>query len=90
MRGRGFRFPSRVYGNFLSDAMTRDYVLSVLDNVQTGVSEIYFHPALLPAQPDPAKSRASGSLRFCSIRDVRLKMEELGITPATYFDLDRI
>jgi len=89
MRGRGFKFPSRVYGNFLTGAMTRDYVLSVLDNVRDGVSEIYFHPALSFDHHDQGKVQRLRELSILLDPDVRLKMEKLGINPATYSDLDR-
>jgi hopanoid biosynthesis associated protein HpnK len=89
LRGRGFRFPSRVYGNFLSGAMTREYVLSVLDHVRTGISEIYFHPALLFDHADTGKVQHLLELSILLDPDVRSRMEKLGITPATYFDLDK-
>jgi predicted glycoside hydrolase/deacetylase ChbG (UPF0249 family) len=88
LQGRGFKFPSRVYGNFLSDAMTRDYVLAVLNHIKTGFSEIYFHPAFLPGALGPGKVQRLRELAILLDPGVRLKMEELGITPATYFDLD--
>jgi len=89
MRERGFKFPSRVYGNFLTGAMTREYVLSVLDNVRDGISEMYFHPALSFDHPDQGKVQRFRELSILLDPDVRLKMEKLGITPATYSDLDR-
>ena len=69
--------------------MTREYVLSVLDNVRDGISEIYFHPALLFDDPDQGKVQRLRELSILLDPDVRLKIEKLGITPATYSDLDR-
>lgn len=43
---RGFFFPERVYGHFLSGAMSLDYVLFVLDQLSATTNEIYFHPAV--------------------------------------------
>jgi chitin disaccharide deacetylase len=89
MRGREFKFPSRAYGNFLSGAMTREYVLSALDYVPAGISEIYFHPALLFDTLSTDNVQRHREFSILLDQDVRLKMELLGITPATYFDLDR-
>lgn len=89
MRGRRFKFPSPVYGNFLTGAMTREYVLSVLDHVRDGISEMYFHPALSFGHPDPGEVQRLREFSILLDPDVRLKMEKLGITPATYSDLDR-
>jgi chitin disaccharide deacetylase len=43
---RGFSFPERVYGHFLSGAMTLEYVLLVLDHLSARTNELYFHPEL--------------------------------------------
>ena len=43
---RGFSFPERVYGHFLSGGMTLEYVLLVLDHLSARTNEIYFHPEL--------------------------------------------
>ncbi len=43
---RGFVFPHRVYGNLLTGNMSLEYVLSLLEGLPPGTSELYFHPAL--------------------------------------------
>ncbi|MFZ2447806.1 MAG: hopanoid biosynthesis-associated protein HpnK [Syntrophobacteraceae bacterium] len=91
LRGRGFGFASRVYGNLLTGNISREYVLSALDKVPPGVSEIYFHPALLPdpGPDDPKKVQLLRELVILLDPEVRSKIDTLGILPANYLDLDR-
>jgi len=89
--GRGFKFPARVYGNFLSGAMTGDYVLSILEKLPIGISEVYLHPAFF-ADPDPdnvKEFQLMRELRILLDPRIRSKMNMLGIVPAAYSDLDR-
>ncbi|MEM5788132.1 MAG: hopanoid biosynthesis-associated protein HpnK [Syntrophobacteraceae bacterium] len=91
LRKNGFRAPLKVYGNFLTGSMGRAYMLSMLEKLPAGVSEIYCHPALLPGHAEHS-SRELQLLRELGIlldTEVRSKINRLGITPATYFDLDR-
>ncbi len=92
LRRHKFRFPGRVYGNFLSGAMSTEYVLSVLDGVPDGVSEIYFHPALLSAdsQGDYKAIQLIRELHILLDSDLRSRIRRNNIVPVTYFDLDRI
>ena len=90
LRRRGFIFPQRVYGNLMTGNMSLEYVLSLLDSLPQGTSEIYFHPAL-PCSPSTYDARQLQRFREFSILidpDVRSKIERLGIIPSTYFDLD--
>jgi hopanoid biosynthesis associated protein HpnK len=109
LQKRGFIFPNRVYGNMLTGNMSVEYVLSLLDSLPQGVSEIYFHPAipcspqttaggserLLEAGPAPSPRDISKQLQklrefFILIdRDVRSKIDRLGIILSTYFDLGK-
>jgi hypothetical protein len=71
--------------------MSIEYVLSLLDSLPQGTSEIYFHPAL-PRSPSTYDARQFQSLRELSILIdpyVRSKIERLGIIPSTYFDLEK-
>lgn len=45
---RGIRFPAEVKGLLNSGRMTEAYLLSLLDDLQPGTTEIYFHPGCLP------------------------------------------
>jgi hopanoid biosynthesis associated protein HpnK len=90
LRKHGFVFPQRVYGNLLTGKMSLEYVLSLLDGLPQGGSEIYFHPAL-PCSPARSDSRQFQQFReLCILIDpcVRSKIERLGIIPSTYFDLE--
>ncbi len=92
LRKRGFRFPGRTYGNVMTGSLNREYVLSLLERVPQGVSEIYFHPAI-PAdgsQPDRQKTQLLRELNILLDAEVSAKMKKLGIVPAAYKDLDAI
>ncbi len=85
LRRQGFVFPGRVYGNLLTGRMSREYVLSLLDGVPPGFSEIYFHPSL----PDSARdTQPFRELSILMDPDVRSKIDRLGIILSTYFDLE--
>ncbi len=92
LRRRGFIFPQRVYGNLLTGNMNVEYVLSLVDSLPRGVSEIYFHPAL-PCSPvsvhDEAQLQRFRELSILIDRDVRSKIDRLGIILSTYFDLEK-
>ncbi len=87
---RGFLFPARVYGNLLTGNMSREYVLSLLDRLPNGTSEIYFHPALIESQSeiDTGKLQLLRELTILLDSEIRLKIQRLGIIPASYFDLN--
>ncbi|MCE5332988.1 MAG: hopanoid biosynthesis-associated protein HpnK [Desulfobacteraceae bacterium] len=92
LRASGIAFPLTTYGHFVTGAAGREYVLSILNRVRDGASEINFHPDVLQAG---AHVERIGLQRFRELRilldpEIRARMKELGIIPATYFDLDRI
>jgi hopanoid biosynthesis associated protein HpnK len=99
LRKRGFIFPHRVYGNMLTGRMSTEYILSLLDGLPQGTSEIYFHPALSGSLPMSAVRaiRAGGHAAPQRFRDfsilidpdVRSKIDRLGIILSTYFDLEK-
>ncbi len=74
----------------MTGKMSLEYVLSLLDSLPQGESEIYFHPAL-PCSPSMRNVRQFQQFReLCILIDprVRSKIERLGIIPSTYFDLE--
>jgi hopanoid biosynthesis associated protein HpnK len=85
LRRKGFIFPGRVYGNLLTGKMSREYVLSLLDGVPRGFSELYFHPSLPCSEEDGPRSR---ELSILMDPGVRSKIDRLGIILSTYFDLE--
>jgi len=44
----GIRYASEVKGVLNSGRMTEEYILNIIDGVQEGLTEIYFHPGILP------------------------------------------
>ena len=86
LRRQGFIFPGRVYGNLLTGKMSREYVLSLLDGVPRGFSELYFHPSLPGSEKDVQRFR---ELSILIDPGVRSKIDRLGIILSTYFDLER-
>jgi hopanoid biosynthesis associated protein HpnK len=86
LRKHGFVFPQRVYGHLLTGKMSRGYVLSLLDRVPPGFSELYFHPSVSSSKKDSQRFR-----EFSILTDpgVRSKIDRLGIVLSTYFDLDK-
>ncbi len=48
LRDKGFCFTDRVYGLLQSGDMNTKYVTSLLSNLPEGVSELYFHPCIMP------------------------------------------
>ncbi|MFA7405317.1 MAG: hopanoid biosynthesis-associated protein HpnK [Pelobacteraceae bacterium] len=44
----GIRYASEVKGVLNSGRMTEEYLLNIIDGVQEGLTEIYFHPGILP------------------------------------------
>ena len=86
LRRQGFIFPRRVYGNLLTGKMSREYVLSLLDGVPRGFSELYFHPSLPGSEKDVQRFR---ELSILVDPGVRSKIDRLGIILSTYFDLEK-
>lgn len=50
LRKHGFRFADVVYGLLQSGNMHESYVVSLLNNLKNGISEVYFHPDSLPSE----------------------------------------
>jgi hopanoid biosynthesis associated protein HpnK len=99
LQTRGFVFPKRVYGNFLTGKMSLKYVFSLVDTLPHGVSEIYFHPdlpssALTGDGAERPGGAAAARQRFRELSilidsDLRSKIDRLGIILSTYFDLGK-
>ncbi|MDR3566676.1 MAG: hopanoid biosynthesis-associated protein HpnK [Syntrophobacteraceae bacterium] len=88
---RGFIFPRTVYGNLLTGNVSLEYVLSVLDRLPHGTSELYFHPALPCGPPGDADRQLLQRFRELAILlhpDVRSTIDRLGVRLSTYSDLE--
>ena len=91
LRASGFVYAERVYGNLHSGEMDEQYFLYMLDNLHADTNEIYFHPAVYPADC-PLNAAAQQSMReFAALMSpaVRRRVHEFGITLMNYFDLEQ-
>jgi hopanoid biosynthesis associated protein HpnK len=79
-----------VFGIRHSGHMTRERVLDLLDDVPSGLSEMYFHPATGPWEgidPQIVDYDFAGELRALTSEDVRAKIAASGIRTVAYSDL---
>lgn len=83
----GIRHAAEVKGVLNSGRMTEEYILNILDGLQDGVTEIYFHPGILPdaeitrRMPD---YHHMDELAAITSPAVRQKLKELQITVQNY------
>jgi hopanoid biosynthesis associated protein HpnK len=89
----GFSFTDRVYGLLQHGDMDSDYVKYLLGNLPGGVTEMYFHPCVLPCQeftrwmPDYHPTEELGVLTG---REIKELMETKSIQLANYTALHTI
>jgi hopanoid biosynthesis associated protein HpnK len=81
-----FIFPVRVYGHLCSGEMTEEIVLSILDHLQSGINEIYFHPAIFAAGEvlDCEQLQCRKEFDILMSKKVRAKLAKLGCNPTSY------
>jgi len=83
----GIRYAGEVKGVLNSGRMTEEYLLNIVDDLNDGLTEIYFHPGILPdaeitrRMPD---YRHEDELAAILSPALRLKLSELGITVQNY------
>jgi hopanoid biosynthesis associated protein HpnK len=83
----GIKYASEVKGVLNSGRMTEDYILKIIDGVQEGLTEIYFHPGILPdaeisrRMPD---YRHQEELAAITSPLVRQRLQELQIQVQNY------
>ena len=83
----GIRYAAEVKGLLNSGHMTREYILNILDGLEEGMTEIYFHPGILPdaeitrRMPD---YRHEAELAAITSPDVSQKLATLGIELVNY------
>ena len=81
------RYAAEVKGVLNSGRMTEEYILNILDGLKDGLTEIYFHPGILPdaeitrRMPD---YRHMDELAAITSPAVRQKLKELQITVQNY------
>src|SRR5215471_3909623 len=91
LRASGFVYTERVYGNLHSGQMDEQYFLYMLDNLRTDNNEIYFHPAVYPADCLLTAAAQQSMREFAALTSpsVRRRAHELGIMLTNYFDLEQ-
>lgn len=83
----GIRYADEVKGVLNSGRMTEEYILQVLDGLQEGLTEIYFHPGILPDKEITRRMpdyRHADELAAITSPLVRRKLAELNIGLENY------
>ena len=86
----GIRHPDRMFGLHQTGHVSEDYLLTVLADLPSGVSEVYCHPALIDEEarrwrpPDYASQQELAALTSPRVREA---VERSGIELITYRDL---
>ena len=89
LRAADFVYAERVYGTLHSGQMDAQYVLYMLNHLHATTNEIYFHPAVYPADCMLNAAGQQGRQEFTALTSpsVRRRTQELGIELMNYFDL---
>jgi hopanoid biosynthesis associated protein HpnK len=83
----GIQYAAEVKGVLNSGRMTEEYILNIIDELQEGLTEIYFHPGILPdaeisrRMPD---YRHQEELAAITSPTVRRRLEQLQIQVQNY------
>jgi len=83
----GLRHACEVKGVLNSGRMTEQYILQILDGLQEGTTEIYFHPGILPDEEITRRMpdyRHGEELNAILSPRIRNKLEQLGIELVNY------
>jgi hopanoid biosynthesis associated protein HpnK len=83
----GIRYAGEVKGVLNSGRMTEGYLLNILDGLEEGLTEIYFHPGVLPDEEITRRMpdyRHAEELAAITSALVRQKLEKLGIELYNY------
>lgn len=87
LRLRGIGHAGEVKGVLNSGRMTETYVLSLLDGLKSGLTELYFHPGVLPddeiTRRMPGYRHPDELAAICSPR-IRQRLSELDIRVVNY------
>src|SRR5262245_41322349 len=89
LRGADFVYAERVYGTLHSGQMDEQYFLYTLDNLQATTNEIYFHPAVYPADCPLNAAEQQGMREFAALTSpcICRRAHELGIELVNYLDI---
>ena len=87
LKGLGIRYAAEVKGVLNSGRMTEEYILQILDGLNEGLTELYFHPGILPdaeitrRMPD---YRHEGELAAIISPRIKNRLAELNIALENY------
>lgn len=84
---RGIRYAGEVKGVLNSGRMTEEYLLNILERLHEGVTEIYFHPGVLPDEEITRRMpdyRHELELAAMTSPRVRQRLEQMGIELYNY------
>jgi len=90
MDARGIRHPDRMFGLHQSGHLTESYLLRLLSSVESGVTEIYCHPAQIDAEVRrwrPADYESEAELAALTSPRVAERIRALGIERTSYREL---
>ncbi|HJQ25528.1 MAG TPA: hopanoid biosynthesis-associated protein HpnK [Blastocatellia bacterium] len=90
LRAAGFTVPERVYGNLQSGRMDESYFLYMLDHLQAATAEIYFHPAIYPADRALDADEQQCQIEFETLlsRRVRERLAQSGVKLTNYVEME--
>src|SRR5262249_37772631 len=89
LRRSDFVYAERVYGNLHSGQIDEQYVLYTLNHLHATTNEIYFHPAVYPADCiNAAEQQCMREFAALTSPSVCHRVHELGIELMNYFDLE--
>jgi hopanoid biosynthesis associated protein HpnK len=89
----GIVFPSVLFGLYQSGGITESYLLRLIPQLTSGVTEIYCHPAFLPCpevQRWTPTYRRDVELGALTRRSIRNAIEEYGVKLMSYRELPRV
>lgn len=87
LKRQGISTAVEVKGVLNSGCMTEDYLLPLLERLQSGTSEIYFHPGCLPDEEISRRMpnyRHEAELAALLSPRIRQRLQQLGITLTNY------
>jgi predicted glycoside hydrolase/deacetylase ChbG (UPF0249 family) len=81
------RYATEVKGMLNSGRMTETYILNILDGLDDGLTECYFHPGILPDSEITSRMpdyRHAEELAAITSPQIRHKLKKLGIELVNY------
>lgn len=89
LQGRGFATTQRVYGLLESGAMTEDFWLGLLPQINTEINEIYCHPEIKELAINSTNLGGGAELAALLSKKVQAKLKDHAFELINYFDLEK-